>query len=150
MDERKTEAEIAESAERAYIDIMAEMAAAAQRRFEQQMMQLARAAKAVAQMDSAEAFERIVSDTGPRIGENDKEGEMTKYIWEMLPGTPAWCVICDWEGATEVEVKAHIEQEHSGARQRSDELDAMMRRSEITSREAVETLVREFGDEEGE
>jgi len=73
MDERKTEAEIAESAERAYADIMAEMAAAAQRRLEQQMMQLARAAKAVAQMDSAEAFERIVSNTGPWMGKNDKE-----------------------------------------------------------------------------
>ena len=35
MDECKTEAEIAESAERAYADIMAEMAAAAQRRLEQ-------------------------------------------------------------------------------------------------------------------
>jgi len=125
MDERKTEAEIAESAERAYADIMAEMAVAAQRRLEQWIQDI---------VDRTES----------------KEGEMTKYIWEMPPGMPAWCVICDWQGATEVEVKAHIEQEHPGARQRSDELDATMRRGEITSREAVETLVREFGDEEGE
>ena len=39
------------------------------------LMQLARAAKAVARMDSAEAFERIVNDTRPWMDENDKEGE---------------------------------------------------------------------------
>ena len=64
--------------------------------------------------------------------------------WVMPPDTPGWCTICNFGPALEIEIRAHIERVHPGARQRGEELDAMMKCGEITAREAVETLAREF------